>query len=306
MPKLELLKSEIDTTKVYHPKDNFLFKLTFNNQEPLDDDVEFEVIHYGDSWSDDHDQKLCHNIIGPLDAGKLYFELDTAPIDLTKVPVKTLFGLTSLVIVGKFRGMQFIRIGYVVDVRYPGIETEKLADSEDEAGEETEEDESVESESGDEEEIVDDGEVDDEDEEVDGEEVELDDEEVDGEEVELDDEEIDDNDIEIDDEEDDDIEVGNDGEVELHDSLAEAIFPTSLHRSIPLETPITADKDEFEYKGYSMKKSLIEMSLLDKPIVHVFDIDWEANEGKDMAESTDSKEEEAGEAETGIKKVKTQ
>ena len=133
MSKLELISVETDVKKTYKVGDKFNFKLTFDNQSLIKDDVEFKITYFGDSYSDSHDQKIGHNVIGPLPEGKQFFQLETTPIDITKIPIKTLFGLTTILIVGEYKEQQFIRIGYVVDVRYPGIETDNLVDSEDKA-----------------------------------------------------------------------------------------------------------------------------------------------------------------------------
>ncbi|ELA42647.1 uncharacterized protein VICG_00399 [Vittaforma corneae ATCC 50505] len=298
MAKLELVKVDTDTAKIYNPKNSFVFKLTFNNQEYLNDDVEFEIIYFGDAYSDNHDQKICHNVIGPLEAGKLYFELETSPIDLTKIPIKTLFGLTTILIVGKFKGEQFIRIGFVVDVRYPGINSEKLVDSDDVAiTGDVEDDEGYEDEEMAEEDSSDNDIVEDEDSE--DEEVEI-----------MDDEELDEY------EEDEGYnaecdEKGSSADEELEDALAEAIMPTKKRESIPLETPIVPGKDEFEYKGFAMKQSLIELTLLDKPIIHVFDIDWGTSNKPqgDIAESSENEDNASDfkrDSEQTVKKTKTQ
>lgn len=294
MSRLELVKVETDTTKIYNPKDKFVFKLTFNNQELLEDDVEFEVLYFGDAYSDNHDQKLCHNVIGPLEAGKLCFELETSPIDLTKIPIKTLFGLTTILIVGKFKGEQFIRIGYVVDVRYPGIAAEKLIDNDDSGYEEEEEiegeeDNCDECEQGDDEEV---------DEGYDDEEIELmDDDELDEEEGDdQEDNEDAQNEVEegdeIDEDEGDDQEDDEEAAVQLEDALAESLMPGSKRKAIPLETSIVSGKDEFEYKGFTLKQSSIELTLLDKPIIHVFEIDWGTTANINQDEFVGSSEED--------------
>lgn len=307
MAKLEFLKVETDTGKIYKPKDSFSFKLTFNNQEPLDEDVEFEVFYFGDTYTDNHDQKLCHNIIGPLDAGKLCFELETSPIDLTKIPIKTLFGLTTILILGKFKGEQFIRIGYVVNVNYPEIEAKKLMDSddkplngdeEDEEDEEYVEDESEDGDSGENEESEESDNTDnsksqenDNSDNSDEDEIEV-----------MDDEELD----EYEKEEGGSLEESKEGEnQELADALADALMPSNKREPIPLETPIVLDQDEFEFKGFSMKQSQIEMELLERPIVQVFDIEWDTGNKNEVVESSESEESGSEDDEShSVKKAK--
>lgn len=267
--KLELIKVETDTEKKYHPKDGFVLKVTLDCHEPIDDDVEFEVTYFGDVFSEHNDQRIGYNVIGPLQKGKLYFELETSPVDLTKIPIKALFGLTTVLIVGKYHGQQFIRIGYFVEVRYPGIDSEKLIDTEElpvEEGEVEEEEE---------EEI----EVMDEEEETGSEEDEnslvADDEDGTEEEAE---EGTDDEGGEnaYNEEESEASErLGNLGNV-----LASIMNPGAQREPMPCETPITADADSFEYKGFQLKQSSIEMELKNDPIIHVYEIDWVSNESE--------------------------
>lgn len=270
--KLELLNVETDTSKVYRPSDSFVFKLTFNNQAHIDEDVEFEITYFGDAYSDDHDQRIAHNVIGPLGAGELYFTLETSPIDLTKIPIKTLFGLTTILIAGKFRGEQFIRIGYVVNVRYPGVDTEKLLDGSETPVEDQEDaDEKDECEdSEDDIEVMDDEDLDDE--SCSDKEESCDDEPCcSREECSCSKEECDD---------------------DIKDALNAVLHPKNDRKPIPLETPILADKDEFEYKEIPMKQSNIELTLLEKPIVHIFDMDWSHCGNKDDESSMVSSENE--------------
>ena len=122
--KLELIDVETDVTRTYKPSDSFEFKITFDSHGPIDEDIEFEIVYFGDARSEQHDQKICHNFVGPLQKGKQFFSLTTTPIDLTKIPIKILFGLTTILIIGKFKGEQFVRIGYIVNVKYPGVDAD--------------------------------------------------------------------------------------------------------------------------------------------------------------------------------------
>lgn len=278
MSKIELISVETDTKKVYKPSDNFVFTLTLNCQEQIDDDVEFEITYFGDAYSEDHDQKIGYNVVGPLQAGKQFFNLETSAVDLTKIPIKTLFGVTTILITGKYKNQQFIRIGYVVNVGYPGIAAEKFIDAdeqpivEDIDEEEEDDDEEIEEEDDDEElEVMDDDEIDEEVEEDD----EENDEEGDGEEGE------DDEAAEEDDDEEGDDNKECDGEEDAdnpREKLLDGIlgcFNQAARKHIPLETPIIAGKDDFEYKGMELKQSKIEMTLHESPIIHVYEIEWD-------------------------------
>lgn len=283
MVKLELVSVETDTKKVYKVADNFVFTLTLDVLVPIAEDIVFEVSYFGNAYSDQHDQRIGYNVLGPLEPGKQYFQLETSPIDLTKIPIKTLFGLTTILVVGKYLDQQFIRIGYVVNVQYPGVSPDQLLDSDDQPMDEFDGEEA--STANDEEEVsvMNDDELDD---EEDG------DEEGDGDE-EADDDEEDDGD-------DEDLVAEDDGENEdgtchhsgLEDVLTKALLPKIPQKPIPLETSIVAGKDEFEYRGIHMKQSKIEMVLLEKPIIHVYTINWKSeSDKKDEQEVVESSEE---------------
>lgn len=334
MTQFELKKVTTDTSRVYSPNDKFVFNLTFNNKSEINDDVEFEITYFGDAYSDNHDQRICHNVIGPLQEGMLSFDLETTPIDLTKIPIKTLFGLTTILIIGKFKSEQFIRIGYVVNVEYPGVETEKLQDSDDKPIEEEDmedvEDAEDEEGSGEESdiEIMDDEELEN-DEESANEEgsddepccsnencdnpecgVEQEDENSQEEEEPCcSDENCDNSQCGIEEEyccsneNCDDPQCGVENSLEK--ALASVLMPKNTRKPIPLETPIVAGVDDFVYKDIQMKQSLIKLTLLENPIVHVFDIDWtkgENPEGENFKESSESNYE--SEEEQTLKKSK--
>lgn len=298
MSKVELISVETDTKKVYKVSDNFVFTFTLNCTDDIPDDIEFEIVYFGDAYSDQHDQKIGFNAVGPLQKGKQFFQLESTPIDLTKIPIKTLFGLTTILIVAKYRGQQFLRVGYVVNVSYPGIRAEELVDSDDiPIGQNLEED-------GEEDlEIMDDDEID-EDNEDDEEEDDSEDNEDDSEDNEEEEDLIDDE------------EALNEEELHIHggiqDVLASCFKPNSNCAPIPLETPISNDKDDFEYKEKQLKKSCIEMSLHESPIIHVFEIDWDDNQNDDdnVVESSENvdnspvKEKEGGDSDQIVKKAK--
>lgn len=300
--KLEVIEVDINVNKTYNVTDQLSFKLTLDCKSLIEDDVEFEVIYFGDAVTDQNDQRIGYNAIGPLQPGKQYFELETSPIDLTKVPIKTLFGLTTILIVGKYHGQQFIRIGYVVNVKYPGVDSDKLLDSDDVPlnegdGLEGDEEEEIE--------VMEDEELDDEegDDEEEGENEE-------GSEEEGDDEEddsglVDDvNSGEYDEEaHGDEFGEGCHHKEELGENLIFSILGSKNNQvPIPCETPIVEGIDEFEYKDIKMKQSCIELELIQKPIIHVYEIDWLKGGKAENDELVESSEENS--SGSNIKKAK--
>lgn len=289
MAKLELLKVEVTPSKVCKPADNLQFELTFNNQAYLPDDIEFEVVYIGDTYNETRDQKICENVIGPLEAGKLCFKLETTAIDVTKIPITTLFGLTTILIVGKYHDQQFVRIGYVVDVKHQGVDSEKLVAA-DQSTEEDGEDIEDEEDSEEDLEIIDDEELEDEEgcnqgQCCDNEEGCCNEGECDQEGCEegcccsadCDQEGCEEGCCCEESSEEGSDECCNEEELNLGDALEKALTGALMPKKradIPFETPIVAGKDDFEYNGIQLKQSKIEMHFLEKPIIQVFEIDW--------------------------------
>ncbi|CAG2100029.1 unnamed protein product [Medioppia subpectinata] len=210
--------------------------------------------------TNDYDQEIYSCVVGPFKEGEHLFEMETDCIDLTKIPISTLFGLTTILVSCKYNGEQFLRIGYLVDVRYPGIKTECLTDemgtSDDEGSIEILEDE----------------------------ELEDDDEEEEGEKEDGTDEDLVDSgeDINVEVEEDLDAEEPKVAEKELTDD----IISKENIINIPLETPIKFDVDEFEYKGHLLLKSKIEFVLHEQPIIQAFGLSGDEDESEKFEDST--------------------
>jgi len=319
MSLVELESIEVDSKKAYAVKDSVDFKITLNVHEDLEEDIEFEIKYFGDAYSEAYDQTICKTMVGPLEAGKQFFHLETEPIDITKLPIKILFGVTTMLIMARYKSQEFMRIGYILSVSHKGVDCERLMESSENEELEGEENEELE------------GEESEEDVEVMG------DEELDGEENEEseDDSEDGSEDAESEDDDDenlvtsdDDDECSQEGECcheggcchegecsheeecdDGHDvpQIGEFINRalTTNRKPIPLETPIVADKDDFEYKGIQMKQSKIVLELLEKPIIHLYEIAWKSTseKGPKEGEVVESSEEDASEAGNDADKV---
>ncbi|KAM0676426.1 ASF1 anti-silencing function 1 [Gurleya vavrai] len=144
----------ITLNKITPPKkQNLILPLNFSvilDNHNLLSEVEFKIIYTGSPDTNNHDQIICHEYIGPVPIGRVSFDLLTNIIDINEIPVKNLFGVTSVVIIGKYNDKEFLRIGYFVKIEYEDIETEKLTFDE-EFNESEEEIEDSESEEGDDE-----------------------------------------------------------------------------------------------------------------------------------------------------------
>lgn len=107
------------------------FNITLTLDSQGIEEAEFHVIYGGSPNTDAYDQIISNNIIGPIPQGLVKFDLECS-IDLNGIPIRYLFGVTSIVVVGKFKEQEFLRIGYFAKVEYPGINTDELKCEEDE------------------------------------------------------------------------------------------------------------------------------------------------------------------------------
>lgn len=267
MGYLKLKSVEVDSTtkKLVDPL-KFNFRFACSNE--IKSGVEFTVLYNMDVHSDENDQVLGEVEIAPIPKGKIEFSIDADAPDVSKIPLNDIFGLTSILIIGRYKGQQFIRIGYIVDVGYPGIPSSKLIKNdieepseEIEDGEEDEEDVEENSESiegSDESSYV----VKDEDENA--EEAEprtfmeaVEDVADEGKERIFESEGR---------EEEENEKVGSDSYSEIN---------RELNKSVEEEVEVSnGGEDVFDYCGYKIDKKQIEMKLMDPPVVNLFEIEW--------------------------------
>lgn len=291
------------------------FDLEMICNKEIKEGVVFTIIYNVNLKDEKDDQILSEIEIAPIPKGTVKFSLDADPVDIDKIPHDQLFGLTSIIIIGKYKEQQFIRFGYIVDIYYPGIPNDKLTCYEEEeefVGDENEEDEEEE----------------DEEEEAD--------------------EELDDFIVPDEVEEEEEQTEPKTFEEALEDKIAHNVHKSQDENAMmeereekvteesasmireELDKPITEkaefkdnvseeenEDDVFEYKGYSINKKKIEMNIMEPPSIQTFLISWidgedefiqdeEENiteeeaaesEGKDISESDDNEK---------VKKMKTE
>lgn len=275
---MKLKKIDVD-----NPTKKLLEPLVFDVQMICTDEikkgVEFVVLYNVDVHSDSDDQILAEMEVAPIPKGTVGFKIETDAPDVDLIPVDQLFGLTSIIIVGKYMGQQFIRIGYIVDVSYPGIPSERLINNEAEESSE----EIADEDDGDEEDEQDDDDEDDEHDEEDEEEIEVSEEDTceckDACECRNSSTLIDAANQRI---------FGSEGKNEeeeervCEESYSE--IDKELDKTIG-ESVSERDEngDVFEYCGYVLDKSQIEMKLMVPPVISLFEISW----GKDQQSSND-------------------
>ncbi|ADM11771.2 anti-silencing protein 1 [Encephalitozoon intestinalis ATCC 50506] len=280
MGYLKLKSVEVDNT-VRRLMDPLKFNFRFACSNEIKRGVEFVVLYNMDVHSDENDQVLAEIEVAPIPKGKIEFSIDANAPDVDRIPLDELFGLTSILIIGKYQGRQFIRIGYIVDVSYPGIPSSKLVKNDveepsEEIGDKEEEEEGEESSEG---------------------------------ETETDDSSYLDKDEEKEEETEPRTfmeaveEVVKEGKERVFESEGKeeeknekvesdsySEINRELNKGVAEETEKDdEDKDIIEYCGYKIDKKQIEVKLMDPPVINLFEIEWE-EETFDKEKSKDSDE----------------
>lgn len=114
------IKSIKPLKRQFSTNDEIPFEITLDTE--LDNqDVEFSVVYCGDPEKEEYDQVLSEDVVGPLSKGRFGFTITATPVDIMRIPAERVFGVTSIVIVGKYKGREFVRAGFFVNVSYPGL-----------------------------------------------------------------------------------------------------------------------------------------------------------------------------------------
>ncbi|OAG31588.1 histone chaperone ASF1 [Nematocida displodere] len=87
-----------------------------------DQSLRVKIVYIATSDTDDYDQVLCDEVVDEIPEGVVEFDLTCALPNLAQIPKKYLLGVTSVVAVFYTpEGKEFARIGYFVNVEYPGV-----------------------------------------------------------------------------------------------------------------------------------------------------------------------------------------
>ncbi|KAF7683637.1 Histone chaperone ASF1 [Astathelohania contejeani] len=253
-----------------------IFDLVMDCSHEISDDIEFTIVYSGHPETDKYDQVICNELIGPIPQGRIGFSLETTPPVVENIAEDQLFGVTSVILIGKYRGRQFIRIGYFVRVEYPGIPLEELTDygniKEDEIDEDddeiTEEDEGGN-------EIIEESENNVQVNEGDNDDDEINEEYKEEDEDEKEEDDDNDEDDEINEEykeEDEDEKEDDDEDDEINEEEDEIIYNT-------VKIVDKTNSDLIEIYGKTINKNLIEISLAEPALITEFLISWNDSEG---------------------------
>lgn len=102
--------------------DPISLEIVFETKWRLPEDLEWTVTYVGSADSPEYDQKLASVVSGSGDPGFYKVNLDARPPDAQLIPPKDLLRVTVLLISGKYRGAEFIRVGYFVSTSVPGVD----------------------------------------------------------------------------------------------------------------------------------------------------------------------------------------
>ncbi|XP_055339801.1 LOW QUALITY PROTEIN: uncharacterized protein LOC129589227 [Paramacrobiotus metropolitanus] len=99
----------------FHP---LAFEITFEAYEDLNEDVEWKIIYVGSAESMSFDQLLDAVVVGPIPTGRHQFIFRAPAPNPQKIPVDDVIGITVVMITASYRGKEFSRVGYYVNIDY--------------------------------------------------------------------------------------------------------------------------------------------------------------------------------------------
>ncbi|KAL7669847.1 hypothetical protein ACOME3_004796 [Neoechinorhynchus agilis] len=117
MSRIQII--DINCTKEIESfEDQYKFIVKFQCVEDLVDPVEFRVVYVGRAREESYDQMLDRIELDNVRKGTFRFQFDSPPPVVSKIPDDDLLGVTIVMICGYYRNMEFVRIGYYVNVFY--------------------------------------------------------------------------------------------------------------------------------------------------------------------------------------------
>ena len=96
----------------------FSFAIEYECLYALKEDLEWKMIYVGSAEFDIHDQVLDSVLVGPVLAGNYKFIFEGNAPDPSKIPTEDIIGVTVVLLTCSYKGKEFIRIGYYVNVDY--------------------------------------------------------------------------------------------------------------------------------------------------------------------------------------------
>lgn len=84
----------------------------------LKEDLEWRINYIGSAESDEYDQVLDQALVGPVNQGTYKFRMEAPAPDPSRIPPSDLLGVTALLLTCSYKGKEFVRVGYYVNIEY--------------------------------------------------------------------------------------------------------------------------------------------------------------------------------------------
>lgn len=98
--------------------DPIVLEVQYECLSSLQDDLEWRINYVGSAESDQYDQILDSALVGPVQQGTFKFRMEAPAPDPSKIPPNDLLGVTALLLTCSYKGKEFVRVGYYVNVEY--------------------------------------------------------------------------------------------------------------------------------------------------------------------------------------------
>lgn len=98
--------------------DPIVLEVQYTCLSSLKDDLEWKIIYVGSAESDDYDQVLDSALVGPVNPGQFKFRMEAPAPDPSRIPADDLLGVTALLLTCSYKGAEFVRVGYYVNIEY--------------------------------------------------------------------------------------------------------------------------------------------------------------------------------------------
>lgn len=118
IPLIQLLELELMTPNPAGYATEFRWRMRVEVLDELQEAVSVGFVWVGSAESSEYDQMLDEFDVGPFPVGSNEFYLDCSPPNPHQVPPEDLLGVTVLLITFAYKGEQFLKVGYYVQVAY--------------------------------------------------------------------------------------------------------------------------------------------------------------------------------------------
>eukprot|EP00879_Flechtneria_rotunda_P007074 GHRR01007425.1.p1 GENE.GHRR01007425.1~~GHRR01007425.1.p1 ORF type:complete len:239 (+),score=73.99 GHRR01007425.1:499-1215(+) len=98
--------------------DPIVLEVQYECLSSLQEDLEWRISYVGSAESEDYDQVLDSALVGPVIPGHFKFRMEAPAPDPSRIPADDLLGVTALLLTCSYKGKEFVRVGYYVNIEY--------------------------------------------------------------------------------------------------------------------------------------------------------------------------------------------